>query len=136
MKEIKYIIAKIKCKIHNNNKEIISEHFRKSGMKIGKNCNICCNIATVEPYLIEIGDNVTISGDVTFITHDNSVCKIYGSGNDLFGKICIGNNCFIGSHSVILYGVTIKEDTIVGAGSVVTKSPEEKGVILGGIRQK
>ena len=87
---------------------------------------------TVEPYLVEIGNNVTISGNVTFITHDNSVSKIYGNGYDLFGKITIGDNCFIGSHSLLLYGVTIYDNTIIAAGSVVTKSPKKGGVILAG----
>lgn len=48
------------------------------------------------------------------------------------GKITIGNNCFIGNKSIILYGVTIPDNTIVAAGSVVTKSISEPGKIVGG----
>ncbi|HJB45125.1 MAG TPA: acyltransferase [Candidatus Mediterraneibacter surreyensis] len=132
MNELQYIWAKIKYKIQGGNPEVISRYFRKKGIKIGRGCNICCNIMTVEPYLVEIGNNVTISGNVTFITHDNSVSKIYGNGYDLFGKITIGDNCFIGSHSLLLYGVTIYDNTIIAAGSVVTKSPKKGGVILAG----
>ena len=87
---------------------------------------------SAEPYLIEIGDDVTISHGVDFITHDNSVCKIFGVDHDLYGKIVIGNECFIGAHAVLMYGVTLPNRVIVAAGSVVTKSPETGNVILGG----
>ncbi len=51
---------------------------------------------------------------------------------DLFGKIVIGRNCFIGAKSVVLYGVTIADNVIVAAGSVVTKSIMEEKVIVAG----
>lgn len=86
---------------------------------------------SAEPYLLEIGDNVTISHGVNFIAHDNSVCKIFGVDHDLYGKIVIGNECFIGAHAVLMYGVTLPNRVIVAAGSVVTKSPETDNVILG-----
>ena len=51
---------------------------------------------------------------------------------DLFGKITIGNNCFIGARSVVMYGVTIADNVIVAAGSVVTKSVTESNVVVAG----
>ena len=44
----------------------------------------------------------------------------------------IGNNCFIGNRVILLYGVTIPNNTIVAAGSVVTNSIKEPGYLLGG----
>ena len=52
------------------------EFFRKKNIKIGENCNIYSNICTPEPYLISIGNNVTIAPGCRFITHDNSVSKV------------------------------------------------------------
>ncbi len=101
-------------------------------MKIGSGCNICCNIMTSEPYLVEIGDNVTIAGNVTFVTHDNSISKVIEEKTDIFGKIVIGNNCFIGSNVTILYGVSLCDNVIVAAGSVVTNSFNESAIIIGG----
>lgn len=101
-------------------------------MHIGKGCNICCNIMTSEPYLIEIGNNVTISGNVTFVTHDNYVCKLFGNGNDLYGKIHIGDNCFIGMNSSIMYGINLPASVIVGCGSVVTRFPKRESVVIAG----
>ena len=113
-------------------KETLSKYLRKQGMKIGKNTKTASQLKTAEPYLITIGDNVTISHGVDFITHDNSVCKIFGPANDLYGKVVIGNNCFIGAHAVIMYGVELADNVIVAAGSVVTKSISQSGVIIGG----
>ena len=132
MKEMRYILAKVRSKFSNKPKEVMSTYFRRAGMKIGQNCNICCNILTTEPYLIEIGDNVTISGGVHLVTHDNSISKVDSSKTDVFGRIRIGNDCFIGQNSVVLYGVTLGDCIIVGSGSVVTKSFYEKGIIIGG----
>lgn len=131
MKRIGYYIAKIKCKLMARHEPIII-FFRRHGIKIGENCLICSYILTKEPFLIEIGDNVTISTNVTFITHDNSIKLILPDKSDLFGKIVIGNNCFIGQNSTILYGVTICDNVIIAAGSVVTKSINQSNVVVGG----
>ena len=52
------------------------EDIYKSGAKIGSNVSFISpihpNIFSSEPYLIEIGDNTTISFDVVFCTHDGS----------------------------------------------------------------
>ena len=68
---------------------------------------------------------------MTFITHDNSVEKLKIGFSDLFGRIDIGENCFIGARSVIMPGVTIGDNCIVGAGSVVTKSIPPNTVVAG-----
>jgi acetyltransferase-like isoleucine patch superfamily enzyme len=132
MKELSYFLAKVRYRLSGRNKEIISKYFRKMGMKIGENCNIVTNIATTEGYLVSIGNNVTLSAGVVLITHDNSISKVLPNTTDLFGRINIGNNCFIGNRAMILYGVTLADNIIVAAGSVVTKSFTENGIIIGG----
>lgn len=132
MKEMGYFIAKLKFKLCGNRKESISEYFRKHGMKIGDGCNICCNIMTTEPYFISLGNNVTISGEVMFVTHDNSASKIIPEKPNLYGRIKIGDNCFIGARSLIMYGVELANNIIVAAGSVVCNSFYNEGVIIGG----
>ena len=132
MNELGYLLAKIKYKLRHGDKESVNNFFRKAGITIGENCTICCNILSTEPYLIEIGNDVTISGNVVFVTHDNSVAKFFGEGHDLYGKITVGNNCFIGQNSTIMYGVTLADNVIVGSGSVVTRSVTESNVIIAG----
>lgn len=98
----------------------------------GKGVYIYSNIAKNEPHLISIGNNTTIAGSVELVTHDNSISKVIPEYSDLFGKITIGNNCFIGTRSVILYGCSIADNVIVAAGSVVSKSITQSRVIVAG----
>ena len=108
------------------------EWFRKQGVKIGENTRCFSDPTAAEPYLLEIGNNVTISNGVYFTTHDYSIAKVIPNAVDLFGRIKIGDNCFIGQNSTILLGVELADNIIVAAGSVVTKSFLEEGVIIGG----
>ena len=86
-----------------------------------------------DSFLLEIGDNVTISGNVQFLMHDNAVIKhTRGEYTDYLGRVKIGNNCFIGWGAVILPGVTIADDCIIGAGSVVTKSITKPHLVYSG----
>lgn len=134
--EIGFILAKLISKIRHDSKEIDKlNFFKKEGVKFpggGNGCYIYSNIAKNEPHLITIGNNTTISGDVEFVTHDNSISKVLPEYSDLFGRITIGQNCFIGARSVIMYGCTIADNVIVAAGSVVTKSIKKSNVIVGG----
>ncbi len=132
MKEIRYLLAKVKFKLKKNDKEVMNVYFRKAGMKIGGGCNICCNIMTTEPYLVRLGENVTISGNVTFVTHDNSISKLSSDYVNLFGYITVGNNCFLGQNSTIMYGCTLANNIIVASGSVVCNSFMEENIIIGG----
>lgn len=131
MEELGWIIAKIKCRL-GGGKPALNKYLQKKGITIGEGTKTASNIKTSEPYLISIGKDVTISHNVDFITHDNSVCKIFGVYNDIYGRITIGDNCFIGAHAVIMYGVTLTNNVIVAAGSVVTKSILESNVIVAG----
>ena len=56
----------------------------------------------------------------------------YGKGTLKFGRIRIGNNCFIGARSTILPGVTIGDNSIVAAGAVVNRSIPS-GEVWGGV---
>lgn len=135
---IKAIIENLKYKhyLKTHNREKINNLLRKRGVTIGTHCNICTNIRVNEPYLISIGDNCIISYNVNFITHDASFGAISGKwGLDFFGKINIQNNVFVGANSSILYGVTIGANSIIAAGSVVTRSFPENSII-GGVPAK
>ena len=135
MNRMKYYLIKflcrILCKSSDTTCETINKFYIKKGVNIGKECKIYSYILNDVANLITIGNNVTISYDVSLITHDNSICKVLPEYTDIFGRITIKDNCFIGAKSIILPGVTIGRNVIVGAGSVVTKSIEDDVVVAG-----
>ena len=113
--------------------DIRIEHLKKIGTKIGEKTYIFSDkVETSEPYLVSIGNNTMIAPDVSFTTHDASACYYIKGASDLFGRINIGDNCFIGMGSIVLPGVTIADNCIVGAGSVVTKSFDVPNSVIAG----
>lgn len=106
--------------------------YRLYGAKIGNNVRAFSPITSAEPYLIYVGDNVTVSTGVRFITHDNSAIKIFDDATDFVGPISIGNSVFIGANSTLLPGISIADNCIIGAGSVVSKSFSEPGTVIAG----
>ena len=132
MFKLRYYYAKIKSILKKDN-EIVNQYYRSGGVKIGKNCLIC---TPIHPHrdncLLEIMDDVVISTDVEFVLHDFSASRVVKGTSNMFGKITIGKNSFIGARSVIMYGVELADNTIVAAGSVVTKSFRDGNVVIGG----
>ena len=128
---LKLKIAKLKQKF--GSRKAMMDYYKSRGLIIGENCNICSPLPTNEVYLIEIGNNTVISYKVDFVTHDASYGAIIQKKYvDLYGKIKIGNNCFVGASSILMYGIELGDKTIVAAGSVVTKSFKEGNVVIGG----
>lgn len=85
-----------------------------------------------EPYLVTIGNNCQITMGVRFFTHGGGqVIRNVIPNFDAFGKINIGNYVYIGNNSLIMPGVTIGDNVLIAAGSVVTKSIPP-GYVAGG----
>lgn len=111
----------------------ISSYAKVLGVKVGSNCRIYIKEFGSEPWLISIGNNVTITSGVKLLTHDGSTWLIRDKRGRryFYAKITIGNNVFIGVNSLIMPGVIIGNNVIIGAGSVVTKSIPN-GLIVAG----
>jgi acetyltransferase-like isoleucine patch superfamily enzyme len=83
---------------------------------------------------IEIGDYTQISANVGIISANHS---LEDTRKHIVEFVKIGKYCWIGMNSVILPGVTLGDYTVVGAGSIVTKSfPEGYCVIAGNPARK
>jgi acetyltransferase-like isoleucine patch superfamily enzyme len=85
------------------------------------------------PKYIRLGNNVRI-GSAVFLCHDGSVHvlnRAFGLRLDRVGKIDVRDNVFIGERAVILPGVTIGPNAIVGAGAVVARDVPENSVVVG-----
>jgi acetyltransferase-like isoleucine patch superfamily enzyme len=109
------------------------EYARYKGVKVGENCRIYIRNFGSEPWLISIGNKVTITSGVILLTHDGSTWLMNDEKGRryLYRNIVIGDNVFIGVNSVIMPGVKIENNVIIAAGSIVTKSVPS-GVIVGG----
>lgn len=104
------------------------------GVKIGKGTVILTKNLPSEGYLVEIGNYVRLSPQVSIFTHGAiwSIRKYYRDPTvDQFGKVKIGGYSFIGANAMIMPGVTIGERCIVASGSVVTKSIPDGCMVAG-----
>lgn len=125
---IKRILSKVYLRIKLNK-------LKRQGVKLGENISITGKLRVgSEGYLVEIGDDVTIAG-ADILTHDGGIRvirKLEGKPNlKKQGTVSIKNNSFIGKNSIILPGISIGPNSIVGCGSVVTKNVPPNTVYAG-----
>lgn len=86
------------------------------------------------PYLLKIGEYCKITAGTTILTHDYSrsvLRRTYGEVVGEGAETVIGDNVFVGMHSIILMGAHIGNNVIVGAGSVVCGNIPNDVVIAG-----
>jgi maltose O-acetyltransferase len=104
---------------------------KKNGLQIGKNVFFGSDvfIDSSFPWLISIGDECTITYGVIILAHDSSIYRHLGYTK--IGKVSIGSKTFIGARSIILPGVKIGKDVIIGAGSIVTKDIPDNSIAAG-----
>ncbi|MGY1749244.1 acyltransferase [Modestobacter sp. SYSU DS0511] len=106
---------------------------RALGVTVGQDCRmISCEVRS-EPWLLTVGDRVTVSSEVLFITHDGTgwLFSDEAGRRYRYAPIRVGSDCFIGARSIIMPGVEIGDRSIVAAGSVVVRSVPP-GSIVGG----
>ncbi len=111
--------------------------------QIGANCNICSHVFIEND--VKIGNNVTIKNGVqiwdgieiednVFIGPNVTFCndRYPKSGNKNFKleKIIIKKGASIGANSTVLPGVTIGENAMIAAGSIVTKNVEKNTTLI------
>ena len=114
-------------------------HARKLGVRIGRDCRIYISEWGSEPFLITIGDQVTVTDGVRFITHDGSTWLFRdeeGQRYQKYAPIRVGDHVFIGMGTMILPGISIGDRCVVGAGSVVTRDIESGSVCVGNPARK
>lgn len=110
------------------------KYAKKIGVNLGKYVYIYGKILWgSEPWMITIGNNVHITNDVKFITHDGGVLLFRSEVPDLeiAKPIKIGDNVYIGNNVIILPGVTIGSKVIIGAGAVISRDIPDNSVAVG-----
>jgi maltose O-acetyltransferase len=106
---------------------------RLLGARIGKNCHLFNSLRDYDLKAVKyltLGDNVTIARRTVIFTHDALAAK-FGINKDKPRNVEIGDNVFIGAACIILPGVKINKNAIIGAGSIVTKEIPENSIAAG-----
>ncbi len=107
------------------------ERLVKRGLRLGRNVFIGRDayLAELCPWLLTIGDDVTIGMHVTIYTHDSSTKRRIGY--TVVSPVEISERAYIGGLCVVLPGVTIGANAVVGAGSVVRQDVPPDAVVAG-----
>ncbi len=96
------------------------------GMKLGEDCVISWKAhldKSINPRGVHVGDRTWILARATVLAHDN--CR------SLKADTHIGKDCVIGISSIIMPGVCIGDQVVVGGGSVVTKDIPSNCIAVG-----
>ncbi len=98
----------------------------------GKNVYANFNLTLVDDTDIFVGDSVMFGPNVTVATAGHPIDPALRLKVGQFNiPVHIGNNVWIGANSVILPGITIGDNSVIGAGSIVTKDIPENVVAVG-----
>lgn len=95
------------------------------GMDLAPGCTFSLSVKFDKtwPRGIHVGPDTYIAFDVRMLSHDMP--------RGLFTDTRIGARCFIGGRSIIMPGITIGDDCVIGAGSVVTRDIPSGSIAAG-----
>lgn len=98
----------------------------------GKNIYANFNLTLVDDTHIYVGDYTMIGPNVTIATAGHPILpELREQGYQYNAAVRIGKNCWLGAGVVILPGITIGDNVVVGAGSIVTKDLPDNVVAVG-----
>lgn len=109
---------------------------RSRGVKIGKNCHFSpyVLIDLLYPQIVTIGDNVTIGSNTLIFAHANPTTNLFLKKNGYPRKVepvNIKSGAVLFPGCIVTAGVTIGENSLIGAGSVVFESVPDYCVVVG-----
>ena len=121
------VISKLRVLFYGKSRSFVTWKYRTIyGMDIGEGTCISRRAhidKSNNPKGVHIGKYTSITGGVVLLAHD--ACR------RMKADTYIGNNCFIGTRSIILPGVKIGNEVVIGSGSVVTKDVPSNCIAAG-----
>ncbi|TZF98889.1 sugar O-acetyltransferase (plasmid) [Chryseobacterium panacisoli] len=101
-------------------------------IKVGENFYANHNLVILDCAIVEFGDNVFIGPNCSFYTAGHPLnAKQRNEGLEYAHPIKVGDNVWLGGNVVVLPGVSIGNNSVIGAGSVVTKDIPDHVVAVG-----
>jgi acetyltransferase-like isoleucine patch superfamily enzyme len=112
-----------------------AEYLRRHGSfySMGEKCSILQSTVFTDPAYVRLGNNVQF-GSCCVLGHSGVVKMLnraYGVKLDSVGKSDFRDNVFVGYGAIIMPGLTIGPNAIIGAGSVVTRDVPPNSVVAG-----
>ena len=110
----------------------LEKQAQNAGVIMGKQNRIESHFWSSEPYLITIGSYCALTEGTKIFTHGGArVARDKYPNFDIFGKVVLGDRVYVGSGAKIMPGVTIGDNVLIAAGSVVTKSIPSNVMVAG-----
>lgn len=107
-------------------------NFGGAHLHFGKNVYANFNLTCVDDTHIYVGDYTMFGPNITISTAGHPILpELRQKAYQYNASVHIGRNCWIGAGAIILPGITIGDNTVVGAGSVVTKDLPSDVVAVG-----
>ncbi|MCD7775340.1 MAG: sugar O-acetyltransferase [Clostridiales bacterium] len=107
-------------------------NFGGAHVHFGKSVYANFNLMLVDDTHIYVGDYTMFGPNVTVATAGHPILPVLREAAYQYNmEVRIGRNCWIGAGAIILPGITIGDNTVVGAGSVVTKDLPSNVVAVG-----
>lgn len=101
-------------------------------IEIGENFYANVNCTILDGAKVTFGNNVFIAPNCGFYTAGHPLDVVQrNAGLEYARPITVGNNVWIGAQVCVLPGVTIGDNSVIGAGSVVTKNIPPNSVAVG-----
>lgn len=101
-------------------------------IEIGENFYANHNLVILDCNKVTFGDNVFVGPNCAFYTAAHPLdYQIRNQGLEYAKPIKVGNNVWFGGNVVVLSGVEIGDNSVIGAGSVVTKNIPPNCVVAG-----
>lgn len=120
-----------------NGEILLQARGKDSLIRIGAGCSTSNNLSIISRKSVEIGEKSMIGDCVSIFDSDFHRIDpaVRWEGGDEACAVSIGRNVWLGSRVVVLKGVNIGDNTVVAAGSVVTRSLPAN-VVAGGVPAK
>lgn len=135
---IKRIINKLSYLISILRNSWYIKYLRNQGIQIGNGCIFrhrnTIRVDISRPSLVTIGNNVDFNMNFQLLTHDYATSvftRKYHAFINSSGRVTIGNNVVFGTNVIVLKGVQIGDNSIIAAGSIVSKSIPSNSVAVG-----
>ncbi|MGN0579551.1 MAG: acyltransferase [Ruminococcus sp.] len=112
------------------------KYSKSLGVKVGEGTvfyGAKVEMFNTEPWVITIGKQLHITAGVLFVTHYSATLSVRDECGPwtIFGNIVLGDNMYVGIRTIILTGVHIGDNAIIGADSVVTNDIPANAVAAG-----